>query len=168
MSFAVHSNYNSALSQLNQGYKSVSDYSKYLKNKFQCLTPGQNASVTVSPGLMRKAMSDEKISKWLEKELSSIPDTIRAAQRAAIGHGSRLESVSIEYTEDCTIMKTSGVFGESGTDTEIDKWLKKIEEDRQEKKLKENKEDIKEQTMSLVNQLPKTESKEEIGFDTYA
>lgn len=44
-------------------------------------------------------MSDEETAGWLEKELSTIPDAVEAAQRAAIGHSSKLISVSIEYQE---------------------------------------------------------------------
>lgn len=115
-------------------YQNIKEYSKYLTQKYRCLTPGKNVSVSVSPGLMRKAMGDEKVAAWLEKELASTGDMIKVAQKSAIGHGSRLTSVSIEYQEDCTIMKTCGVFGETGTDSEMDKWLEKIKESKEERK----------------------------------
>lgn len=38
----------------------VRSYSKYLMGKYACLTPGKNASVSVTGGMVRKAMSDEK------------------------------------------------------------------------------------------------------------
>ena len=37
------------------GYKNVREYSNYLMNKYNCLKPGKNASVSVTSGLLRKA-----------------------------------------------------------------------------------------------------------------
>ncbi len=114
---------------------SVRDYQKYLTQKFGCLTPGKNAAVSVTGGLLRKAMSDEKTGEWLERELGKATDYIEAAQKAAISHGSTLKSVSIEFGEEYSTMTTVGVFGdEGGTDPEIDKWLEKIKEKRDEQK----------------------------------
>jgi len=47
-------------------FKNVSDYSKYLTNKYKCLTPCKNASVLIDGSVMRKACGDEKTAKWLE------------------------------------------------------------------------------------------------------
>ena len=125
---------------------SVREYSNYLTGKFGCLTPGKNASVSITGGLMRKAMSDEKTGAWLERELGKVTDYIEAAQKAAISHGSTLKSVSIEFGEEYSTMTTVGVFGdEGGTDTEIDKWLEKVKEKREEQKVADKKhEQIKE------------------------
>ena len=125
------------------GYKSVREYSNYLTGKFGCLTPGKNVAVSVTSGLLRKAMSDEKTGQWLERELAKAPDYIKAAQQAAISHGSRLTSVSIEFGEEYSTMTTIGVFGETGTDSDIDKWMEKIKESKEEKKAAEEK--LKEQ-----------------------
>ena len=104
----------------------VKDYSNYLTQKFGCLTPGKSASVSVTGGLLRKAMSDEKTGEWLERELSKVPDYIEAAQKSSIAHGGTLKSVSIEFGEEYSTMTTVGVFGDEGsTDPEIDKWLDK-------------------------------------------
>ena len=121
------------------GYKSVREYSNYLMGKYSCLTPGKNVSVSVTSGLLRKAMSDEKTGEWLERELAKAPDYIKSAQQAAISHGSRLTSVSIEFGEEYSTMTTIGVFGESGTDSDIDKWMEKIQESKKEKKAVEEK-----------------------------
>ena len=127
------------------GYKSVREYSNYLMGKYSCLTPGKSVAVSVTSGLLRKAMSDEKTGEWLERELAKAPDYIKSAQQAAISHGSRLTSVSIEFGEEYSTMTTIGVFGESGTDADIDKWMEKIKESREEKKAAEEK--LKEQRM---------------------
>ena len=41
-------------------FKNVSDYSKYLTNKYKCLTPCKNASVLIDGSVMQKACGDEK------------------------------------------------------------------------------------------------------------
>ena len=54
-------------------FKNVSDYSKYLTNKYKCLTPCKNASVLIDRSVMQKACGDEKTAKWLEENLAIIP-----------------------------------------------------------------------------------------------
>ena len=116
------------------GYKSVREYSNYLTGKFACLTPGKNAAVSVTSGLLRKAMSDEKTGEWLERELSKAPDYIKAAQQSAAAHGATLKSVSIEFGEEYSTMTTIVVTDGGGTDSEMDKWLEKIKEHKEEEK----------------------------------
>ena len=65
-------------------FKNVSDYSKYLTNKYKCLTPCKNASVLIDRSVMQKACGDEKTAKWLEENLAIMPDVIRNAQKAAV------------------------------------------------------------------------------------
>ena len=48
------------------GHKNVREYSNYLMGKYSCLKPGNNVAVSVTPGMLRKAMSDEKTGKWLQ------------------------------------------------------------------------------------------------------
>ena len=117
----------------------VKDYSNYLTQKFGCLTPGKNAAVSVSGGLLRKAMSDEKNGEWLERELAKAPDYIEAAQKSAIAHGSTLKSVSIEFGEEYSTMTTVVVTDGGGTDSEIDRWLEKIKEKREEQQAADKK-----------------------------
>ena len=42
------------------GYINVREYSNYLMGKYSCLKPGNNVAISVTSGLLRKAMSDEK------------------------------------------------------------------------------------------------------------
>ena len=121
------------------GYKNVREYSDYLMGKYSCLKPGNNVAVAVTPGLLRKAMGDEKTAKWLEKELSKAPDYIRDAQRSASARGSRLLSVSIEFGEEYTTMYTCTVTDTPGTDEDIDKWLEKVKENKEKQKKTEKK-----------------------------
>jgi len=116
------------------------DYSNYLNQKFSCLTPGKNASVSVTSGLLRKAMSDEKTASWLERELAKAPDYIEAAQRSAMAHGATLKSVSIEFGEEYTTMTVCTVTdGGDKTDSDIDKWLERVREKREKQKEAEKK-----------------------------
>ena len=121
------------------GYKSVREYSNYLLKKYSCLTPGNNVAVSVTSGLLRKAMSDEKTGQWLERELSKAPDYIKQTQQSLSARGSRLISCSIEFGEEYTTMCVCGVTDTPGTDEDIDKWLERVEEMKEEQKNAEKK-----------------------------
>ena len=54
-------------------------------------------------------------------------------------------------------MTTCGIFGETGTDSEIDKWLERMKEDKE-------KEDKKTENMIAIE----ATTKNKVGFDTYA
>jgi len=121
------------------GYKNVREYSNYLMGKYSCLKPGNNVAVSVTSGLLRKAMSDEKTGQWLERELTKAPDYIKQAQQSASARGGRLVSCSIEFGEAYTTMYTCTVTDTPGTDEDIDKWLEKIEENKEKQKKAEKK-----------------------------
>lgn len=121
------------------GYKSVREYSNYLMGKYSCLKPGNNVAVSVTSGLLRKAMSDEKTGQWLERELSKAPDYIKEAQQFASARGSRLVSASIEFGEEYTTMYVCTVTDTPGTDEDIDKWLERIKESKEKQKDAEKK-----------------------------
>ena len=121
------------------GYKNVREYSNYLMGKYSCLKPGNNVAVSVTSGLLRKAMSDEKTGQWLERELSKAPDYIKQTQQSLSARGSRLISCSIEFGEEYTTMCVCGVTDTSGTDKDIDKWLERIEENKEKQKKAEKK-----------------------------
>ncbi len=115
------------------------EYARHLMGKYPCLSPGKNASVSVTSGLLRKAMKDEKTGEWLERELSKAPDYIKQAQQSAIAHGSTLKYVSIEFGEEYSTMCTLTVTDGGGTDLDIDKWLDRIKKKREEQKAEEKK-----------------------------
>ena len=120
-------------------YKNVRKYSNYLMDRYSCLKPGNNVAVSVTPGLLRKAMGDEKTGQWLERELSKAPDYIKAAQDSASSRGSRLVSCSIEFGEEYTTMYTCTVTDTPGTDEDIDEWLERIKENKEKQKKEEKK-----------------------------
>ena len=141
-------------------YNNVRDYSNYLMGKYSCLKPGNNAAVSVTSGLLKKAMADEKTGAWLERELAKAPDYIAAAQKSAIAHGSTLKSVSIEFGEEYSTMCTLVVTDGGGTDPEIDKWLEKVKENQAKKKEEEKKlEQRKSEAQELEKSLQKIELK---------
>ena len=117
------------------------EYAKYLTGKYPCLSPGKNASVSVTSGLLRKAMKDEKTGEWLERELSKAPDYIKQAQQSAMAHGSTLKYVSIEFGEEYSTMCTLTVTDGGGTDSDIDKWLERIKKKKEELKAEEKKQE---------------------------
>ena len=117
------------------------DYARYLMNKYACLKPGKTASVSVTSGLLRKAMKDEKTGEWLERELSKAPDYIKEAQQSAAARGSTLKYVSIEFGEEYSTMCTLTVTDGGGTDPDIDEWLEKVKKKREERKAEEKKQE---------------------------
>ena len=121
------------------GYKNVREYSNYLMGKYSCLKPGNNVAVSVTAGLLRKAMSDEKTGQGLERELSKAPEYIKQTQQSLSARGSRLISCSIEFGEEYTTMCVCGVTDTPGTDKDIDKWLERIEENKEKQKKAEKK-----------------------------
>ena len=127
----ISSGYNAGKTE---GHKNVREYSNYLMGKYSCLKPGNNVAVSVTPGMLRKAMSDEKTRKWLERELAQAPDYIKSAQQSASARGSKLISVSIEFGEEYTTMCTLTVTDTPGTDEDIDKWLERVKENRKKQK----------------------------------
>lgn len=126
-------------SEKTSGYKSVREFSNYLMNKYSCLTPGKNVAVSVTAGMLRKAMSDEKTGQWLERELGKAPDYIAQAQQSASARGWKLTSVSIEFGEEYTTMCTCVVTDAQGTDPGIDKWLEKVKDNKEKQKVEQKK-----------------------------
>lgn len=121
------------------GYKNVREYSNYLMSKYSCLKPGNNVAVSVTSGLLRKAMSEEKTGQWLERELTKAPDYIKSAQQSASVRGSRLIFASIEFGEEYTTMYTCTVSDTPGRDEDIDKWLERVKENKEKQKKAEKK-----------------------------
>lgn len=146
MSLAIGNNVRingSNLKNSTGGYESVREYSGYLMGKYSCLTPGKNTAVSVTSGMLRKAMADEKTAKWLEKELGKADDYIKQAQQAASARGCKLLSATIEFGEEYTTMCTMTVTDTPGTDEDIDKWLEKVKEDEEKQKVAQKKADKK-------------------------
>ena len=157
------------------GYKNVREYSKYLMDKYSCLTPGNNVAVTVTSGMLKKAMTDEKTGKWLERELGKAPDYIKQAQQAASARGSKLLSCTIEFGEEYTTMCTLTVTDTPGTDEDIDKWLERVKEKKEEQKKLEQRlifkgKDLKSVTEKFVEEMSNVNSTLSFvtGFDMKA
>ena len=135
------------------GYKNVREYSNYLMGKYSCLKPGNNVAVSITPGLLRKAMSDEKTGQWLERELSKAPDYIKSSQQAASARGSRLVYAAIEFGEEYSTMYTCTVTDTLGRDEDIDKWLERVKENKEKQKESEKRAEKKAAKEKLTEQI---------------
>ena len=156
-------------------HKNIREYSKYLMDKYSCLTPGNNVAVTVTSGMLKKAMTNEKTGEWLERELGKAPDYIKQAQQAASARCSKLLSCTIEFGEEYTTMCTLTVTDTPGTDEDIDKWLERVKEKKEEQKKLEQRlifkgKDLKSVTESFIEELSTTNSTLSFrtGFDIKA
>ncbi len=80
-------------------HKNVREYSKYLMDKYSCLTPGNNVAVTVTSGMLKKAMTDEKTGKWLERVKEKKEEQKKLEQRL-IFKDKDLKSVTESFIEE--------------------------------------------------------------------
>lgn len=135
------------------GYKNIREYSNYLIGKYSCLKPGNNVAVSIKPGLLRNAMSDEKTGQWLERELSKAPDYIKSSQQAASVRGSRLVYAAIEFGEEYSTMYTCTVTDTPGRDEDIDKWLERVKENKEKQKELEKRAEKKAAKEKLTEQI---------------
>ena len=170
----ISSGYQNTISK-SSGYKSVREYSKYLMDKYSCLTPGNNVAVTVTSGMLKKAMTDEKTGKWLERELGKAPDYIKQAQQSASARGSKLLSCTIEFGEEYTTMCVCAVTDTLGTDEDIDKWLERVKEKKEEQKKLEQRmvfkgKDLKSVTERFIEEISAAnlDLSSKLGFDMKA
>lgn len=109
-------------------YRSRREYSEYLNNKYACLTPTKDSSVSINARLLSKAASNPKTAEWLENTLSQMPGCINKICENSAKNGARLVSLEISIdSEDCITTKCAGVF-ESDPGTEESK--KMLEEAR--------------------------------------
>lgn len=57
-------------------YRNEREFKTYLTEKYDCLKSA-DYSVAISSSLLSKALGDEKTAKWLEYNLSLIPEFVR-------------------------------------------------------------------------------------------
>jgi len=115
-------------------YSSVREYKTYLTEKYDCLK-SSDYSVAMNSSLLSEATRDEKTAKWLEYNLSLIPECVEKMKSAAAARGSELVSCNI------TINGYDSITSETCTRSEADPGTEKAREDLEEriKKIKEEK-----------------------------
>lgn len=130
-----------------QTYQSTKEYSEYLNSNYSCLKPANGSSVVISPNLLEKAASDEKTAKWLEYNLSLMPDVMDRIYESAARSGSRIISCEVSFDGYDSITTTVCSVSEADPGTEeAKKLLEEVREknrerrEKQEKMLEENKE----------------------------
>ena len=163
MSLNINSQYNTSSYATTGKSKSVSDYSKYLSNKYPCLTPGKSVSISIAPSLLRKAMGNEKTAKWLEENLAMEADLMQKQQNMCKARGERIVFQTTEYVDEGVMTSSIMTVTDSEPNTEIDEWLEKIKEKKEEqKKAEKSQEDIRTVTVqgSDVNEVIKAMKKE--------
>lgn len=127
-------------------YQSTKEYSEYLHSKYSCLMPANGSSVVINPNLLEKAASDEKTAKWLEYNLSLMPDVMDKIYENAARNGSRVVYCEVSFDGYDSMTTVCGVFeADPGTD-DAKKLLEEVREknkerrEKQEKMLEKNKE----------------------------
>ena len=74
------------------GYSNVNDYSKYLQSKYSYMNTGTTSmqgvptTVLVSSAFLKKCMNDPEKAKYLEENLTALPDCASYAVSHTRGH----------------------------------------------------------------------------------
>ena len=70
--------------QIKTGYSNVSDYSKYLQDKYSYMNTGTTSmqgvptTISVSGAFLKKCMNDPEKATYLEENLAAIPDCVKS------------------------------------------------------------------------------------------
>jgi prefoldin subunit 5 len=115
-------------------YSSAREYRTYLTEKYDCLK-NSDYSVAINSSLLSEATGDEKTAKWLEYNLSLIPETVEKTKAMVQARGGQIISYNI------TINGYDSMTAELCTKYEADPGTEKAREDLKEriKKIKEEK-----------------------------
>lgn len=120
--------------QIKTGYSNVNDYSQYLQSKYSYMNTGTTSmqgvptTVSVSSAFLKKCMNDPEKAKFLEENLSALPE---CAAKAVAGCQGTLTNLS--YKVDANGNISVAISGTSDPDG-------KIAKENAERKAKESKE----------------------------
>lgn len=96
--------------QIKTGYSNVSDYSKYLQDRYSYMNTGTRSmqgvptTVSVSSAFLKKCMNDPEKATYLEENLAAIPDCVSYATSHSLG---TLTSISIQMDANGNITMIS-------------------------------------------------------------
>lgn len=152
MSMEIHNTYhNYAGSYTNQTkesdtpkYTNVRDYKNYLMDKFECMK-SKDYSVEINSSLLAEATGDEKTAKWLEYNLSLIPETIEKTKSMQEARGCKVLSCTVKINGYDSMTEEVLVTDEAdpGTEKARKRLEEKIKKIREEKKAEEKKQEQK-------------------------
>ena len=116
-------------------YSNSREYKDYLTEKYDCLR-SKDYSVEINSSLMAKAAKDEKTARWLEYNLSLIPETVEKTKAMVEARGAKVISHSIKINGyDSMIAELcTRVEADPGTEKARENLEKKLEKIREEKK----------------------------------
>ena len=164
--YATYANYyTGTATKQNKGktYSNVHEYKSYLTEKYDCLR-SKDYSVSINSSLLSEAMGDEKTKKWLEDNLSLIPESIEKLKAAQSARGCRVLSVTDTINGYDSI--TEEVLVTDEVDPGTEKARKELEE-RLEKRKEEKKADKKrlEELRSDTNRIAINKEQKMHSFD---
>jgi Skp family chaperone for outer membrane proteins len=133
-------------------YTNVRDYKNYLTDKYDCMK-SKDYSVAINSSLLSEALGDEKTAKWLEYNLSLIPETVEKTKAMVQARGSQI--ISYNITINGYDSMTAELCTKAEADTGVEKTRKELEEKikkmREEKKEKEEKLEDKAKADDKIN-----------------
>lgn len=115
-------------------YSNTREYRNYLTQKYNCLKSTEYF-VAINSSLLSKALGDEKISEWLEYNLSLIPRVVDSLKSSAVACGSKIISCNIRFNgyDDITTDMVGQFEADPGTEKareELKEKMKKISEEK--------------------------------------
>ena len=116
-------------------YSNSREYRDYLTEKYDCLR-SKDYSVEINSSLIAKAAKDEKTARWLEYNLSLIPETVEKTKVMVEARGAKVISHSIKINgyDSMTAELCTRVEADPGTEKARENLEKKLEKIREEKK----------------------------------
>ncbi|MBD5543885.1 MAG: hypothetical protein HDR01_06530 [Lachnospiraceae bacterium] len=143
-----------------QTRRTAKDELSYLTEKYECMK-SSDYSVNINSSLLAIATSDEKTSKWLEYNLSLIPNVVDSVKSAAAARGAKLISCNI------TMNGYDSMTTEVVTQEEVDPGTEKAREELEEK-IKERREEKKAQEEKAAERREKKKAEEEKAAEKQA
>ena len=116
-------------------YSNSREYKDYLTEKYDCLR-SKDYSVEINSSLMAKAAKDEKTARWLEYNLSLIPETVEKTKAMVEARGAKVISHNIKINgyDSMSAELCTQVEADPGTEKARENLEKKLEKIREEKK----------------------------------
>jgi hypothetical protein len=146
---------------------SAREYRTYLTEKFDCLK-NSDYSVAINSSLLSEAIGDEKTAKWLEYNLSLIPETVEKTKAMVQERGGQIISynITINGYDSMTAELCTKYEADPGTEKARKELEERIKERREEKKEQEKRAEEKAEEEKAAERRAEKKAAEEARAET--
>lgn len=126
--------------EASKAYSNVREYRTYVTEKYDCLK-NADYSVAINSSLLSEAMRDEKTAKWLEYNLSIMPQADEKIKSVVEARGAKVISchTTINGYDSITTELVTRVEADPGTEKARKEIEERIKKNKEEKKIAEEK-----------------------------